>query len=98
MNEASTKLLVVQHTKEEPFAGTAVDEVLVWGAKNLHDTRQLLLLIFTREDGKAGVQLSKDATQTPHVDGHMIIHAKDDFGRAIEATLNIGIDCVKDQR
>lgn len=82
----------MQHTKEESFAGAAIDEVLVWGPKNLHDTRQLLLFVFTREDGEASVQLSKDATQAPHINGHVIVHAKDDLRGTVEATLNIRVD------
>lgn len=90
--EWRNRLSTVQHTKEESLAGAAVDKVLVWGPKNLHDTRQLLLFVFTGEDGETSVQLSKDAAQAPHVDGHVIVHAKDDLRRTVEATLNIRVD------
>ena len=78
-----------EHTKEESLSLTAVDEVLIRDAENLHDTRELLLLIFTWEDGKTSVELGQDATQTPHVDSHTIVHAKNDLGRTVETTLNI---------
>ena len=93
----STRSLTIRRTKEESLAGTAVDKVLVWRPKNFHDTRQLFLLIFARKDGEAGVQLGKDATQTPHVNGHVIVHAKDDLRRTVEATLYIRVDYAKGQ-
>jgi hypothetical protein len=49
----------------------------------------LLLLVLTREDGEASVQLGQDATKTPHVDSHVIVHAKNDFRRAVETTLDV---------
>ena len=82
-----------EHTKEESLSLTAVDEVLIRDAENLHDTRELLLLIFTWEDGKTSVELGQDATQTPHVDSHMVIHPKNNLGRTIESTLDVCIDC-----
>jgi len=78
--------------EEEPFTGAAVDEILVGGPQDLHDARQLLLFVFAREDREASEQLRKNATQAPHVDGHVVIHAKDNLGRAVKATLNVCVD------
>lgn len=78
--------------EEEPFPRAAVNEVLVWGPQYLHNTRQLLLLVFTGEDGEASEQFGKDATQTPHINAHVIVHAKDDLRRTVEAALNVRVD------
>jgi len=78
--------------EEESLSGATIDEVLIWGPQDLHDTRQLLLLVFAREDRESCIELGEDATQTPHVDSHVIVHAQDDFRRPIETTLNISID------
>lgn len=79
-------------TEEESLSGATIDEVLIWGLQDLHDARQLLLLVFAREDRESCIELGEDATQTPHVDSHVIVHAQDDFRRPIETTLNISID------
>lgn len=44
-------------TKEEALPAASVDQILIWDAKDLHNARQLLLLIFTREDRIARVEL-----------------------------------------
>jgi len=41
--------------EEKPFAGAAVDEILIRGSQDFHDARQLLLFVFAREDGEASV-------------------------------------------
>jgi hypothetical protein len=79
-------------TEEESLSGATIDEVLIWGPQNLHDTRQLLLLIFTRKDRESRIELGEDATQTPHVNSHVIVHAQDNFRRPIETALDISID------
>ena len=68
-----------EHTKEESLSLTAVDEVLIRDAEDFHDASKLFLLILTREDREASVELCHDAAETPHVDGHMIVHAQDDL-------------------
>lgn len=68
-----------KRTEKELFARTSIHKFFVWHAENLHYARQLLLLILAGEDGETRVQLGKDAPKTPHVDGHMIVHAEDDF-------------------
>ena len=79
-------------TKEKAFARAAVDEVFVRNSKDFHNTCQLLLLVLAREDRETCIQLSQDTTQTPHVDGHMIVHAEDNFRGAVEPTLDIRVD------
>ena len=69
----------LSHTEEEPLARAAVDEVLVRDAEHLHDASKLFLLVLTREDREAGVELSHDTPETPHVDRHMIVHAEYDL-------------------
>lgn len=96
---SSTTTLRVHHgsgcaivIEEESLSGATIDEVLIWGPQNLHDTRQLLLLIFTRKDRESRIELGEDATQTPHVNSHVIVHAQDNFRRPIETALDISID------
>lgn len=60
-------------------------------SKNLHDTCQLLLLIFTGEDGVSGVEFSHDTPKTPHVNWHPIGHPKDYLRGSIETTLDIRV-------
>lgn len=45
----------------------------------LHAYRSFIL---AWEDGVSGVELGEDATQAPHIDGHMVVHAKNDFRRS----------------
>ena len=66
-------------TEEEPLARAAVDKVLVRYAEHFHDASKLLLLVLTREDREASVQLSHDAAETPHIDRHVIVHAENDL-------------------
>ena len=108
-------------TEEEALARAAVDEVLVRDAHDLHDARELLLLVLAGEDRVARVHLGEDAAERPdlrameerehsvsdgagepepsvsrkgtHVDGHRVVAAEDDLGRAVEARLDVGVDC-----
>lgn len=79
------------HTEEKPLARTAVHKVLVWDSQDLHDARQLLLLILAGKYGEPSVKFGQDTAQAPHVDSHMIIHAEYDFRRTVEPALNVGV-------
>lgn len=60
---------------------------------NLHDAGYLLDLALSREERVAGVELSEDAAQAPHVDGHTVRVTQDDLRGAVEATLDVGVHC-----
>lgn len=51
-----------QRTKKEPAPGCSNEEVVGGQCQHLHDARQLLNLILTREQWVPGVQLRQDAT------------------------------------
>lgn len=57
----------------------------------LHNAGDLLHFALPWEDRIACVEFSKDATQTPHVDGHAVRVTQDDLWGAVEATLNVGV-------
>lgn len=57
----------------------------------LHDAGYLLHLALSWEDRIACVEFGKDATQTPHVNGHAVGVTQDDLWRAVEATLDVGV-------
>lgn len=59
--------------------------------ENLHDASQLFLFILAGEDGITGIEFRQNTSDAPHIDGHAIRHAEDDFGRPVEARLNVGI-------
>lgn len=65
--------------------------MLLRGSKYFHDARKLLSLVLTRKDRVAGQQFSKDAAKRPHVYWHTIGHPKNDFRRAVEARLDVGV-------
>jgi hypothetical protein len=50
------------------------------------------LLVFAREDGKAGVEFSQDTSKAPHIDCHVVVHAENDLRGSVESTLDVGID------
>lgn len=52
---------VKELTEEDILARTLINDVLVGQTEDLHDARQLLLLVLSREDGEAGVELGEDA-------------------------------------
>ena len=66
--------------------------MLSWWTKDLHDTRKLLLLVFTREYGNTSVELGQITSQTPHIDRHTVCHSKDNFRGAIESRLDVCVD------
>ena len=64
----------------------------VWRSKDLHDTRQLLLLVFTGEDRISSPELSEDTAKGPHVNAESVAAPQYDLGTAIEAALDVGIN------
>ena len=82
---------LAEGVEEEFLADRLLDEVFFGRAEDFHDAGELLLLVFAGEDGVAGEELGEDATETPHVDGEAVAHAQNDFRRAVEAGLNVGI-------
>lgn len=48
-------------TKEELLTRASIDKFLVGDTKDLHDARELFLLIFTGEDREAGIELRQNA-------------------------------------
>ena len=79
------------HTEKHFFTRAAIDKVAIRDALNLHDARELLLFVFARKQWVAGVKFGKDTSETPHVDRHVVRHAQDDLGRAVETTLNVSV-------
>jgi hypothetical protein len=68
-------------------------EKWLWGNSNLlHKHLHLFLFIFSGEERVPHEHFGHDAAETPHVDWHGVGQAKYDLRRAVEATLNIGVD------
>lgn len=65
---------------------------------HLHDAGQLVYLILAWEQRVARVQFSHDATQAPHINGHVVGMTKDHFWGSVEPTLDIGVHCRKQER
>lgn len=59
----------------------------------LHDEGHLVLLILSRKEGPAGVQLGNDATKAPHVDLHTIVVTEDDLRGTVIESLNVIKHC-----
>lgn len=59
----------------------------------LHNTSNLIPLILAGEERQAGVQLCDDAAEAPHVDLQPVAATQDDLRRAVEAALNVGVNC-----
>lgn len=58
---------------------------------HLHYAGDLLHFALSWKERIACVEFSKDATQTPHVDGHAVGVTQDNLRRAVEATLDVGV-------
>lgn len=52
----------------------------------------MLLLVLTREDGETSIKLGQDAPKTPHINGHVVTHPKDNLWGPVESTLDVSID------
>lgn len=78
--------------KEEFLARTAVDEVAVRGAEELHDTGELFLFVFAGKQRVAGPELGKDTAEGPHVDTQAIGRAKNNFWGAVKAGLDVSVN------
>lgn len=77
------------NTYEPKFTEMNVDTVV--SRSYLHYASYLLHFTLSWEERIACVQFSKDATKTPHVNGHAVGMTEDDLWRAIEATLDVGV-------
>lgn len=62
-----------KQTKEQFSSRALLYQVLFWDTQDLHDARQLLLLILAWEERHTRVHLGEDASQRPHVNGHVIV-------------------------
>jgi len=65
---------------------------------HLHDAGQLLHLVLPGEQRVARVQLGHDATQAPHVNGHVVWMAQDHLWGSVEPALDVGVDCGGEKR
>lgn len=63
----------------------------IWQAQHFHDTGQLILLVLAGEDGVPRMQFGENAAQTPHINGHVVVHAENHFWRAVKAALDIRV-------
>ena len=61
MHQELCRVEVAGLTEEELPPRSLVDDVSVRDAEDLHDTSQLLLLVFARKDRHAGIKLGEDA-------------------------------------
>ena len=52
----------------------------------------MILLVFSWEEWLADVELVKDASERPHVDGCSVRDAKNDFRCSVEPTLDVCVD------
>lgn len=60
-------------------------------SSNLHDAGYLLHLTLSWEERIARVEFSQNAAQTPHINGHAVVVTQDNFWRAVEAALDVGV-------
>lgn len=58
---------------------------------HLHDAGQLLHFILPGEQRVARVQLSHDASQAPHVNGHVVGMAQNHLWRSVEPALDVRV-------
>jgi hypothetical protein len=65
--------------------------VTVRRAEYFHNTRQLFLLVFAREDGVARPQFREDAAETPHINAQTIATAQYYLWGAVEAGLDVRV-------
>lgn len=70
---------------------TLVDHALREHAEQLHDELKLLLLVVSREQRLASVELGEDAAERPHVDLLGVSDPEDDLRGAVIARLHVGV-------
>ena len=51
----------------------------------------MILLVLSREERVANVELIEDAAETPHVDCPVVWYTEDDFGCSVESRLDISV-------
>ena len=62
-------------------------------AEDLHDTRELFDLVFSRKQRVAGVQFGDDASEAPHVDRCGVRQAEYHLRRSVEPRLYVRVHC-----
>eukprot|EP00955_Chlamydomonas_euryale_P028884 304372-Chlamydomonas_euryale.AAC.1 len=77
--------------EEELGAARRREQVAARHVEQLHDALQLVGLVLSGEERVAGVQLREDASKAPHVDGGAVLQPQDDFGRSVEARLDVRV-------
>lgn len=77
--------------EEELLARAPIDEILVGQSKHFHNASELFLLVLAREDGVSSEHFCENAAETPHIDRHVVIHAKNDLWRPVESGLNVRV-------
>lgn len=82
---------LAQRIEEQLLPSALLDKVFLRRPKHLHDTGKLLLFILSGENRIPSEEFGQDTAHTPHVDGHTVRHAKNDFRGAIEPTLNVRV-------
>jgi hypothetical protein len=60
--------------------------------KHLHNPRNLVKLARPRKQRQPQEQLDANAPQAPHIDHAAVREGEDDFGRTVEAGLDVGVD------
>lgn len=63
-------------------------------ALDFHDALDLLLLVLSRKNREAHIQLVQNAAERPHVDGRRVPDAHHDLRRSVEATLDVRVELV----
>lgn len=66
--------------------------MLLWRPKHFHNTGQLLLLVFARENRIAGIKLGQDTANTPHINCNTVAHTENNLWGSVESRLNVGVD------
>lgn len=61
-------------------------------ANEVLDSSKLGILGGAWEEREAEVKLGSDTAERPRVDGGSVVAAEEDFGRAVETRLNVGVD------
>jgi hypothetical protein len=89
---AVTRMALGAHKVRRPLTGG--QKLLRRFADNFHDARHLIVLIFAGENWKTRYEFDEDAAEAPHVDGHAVLGADNNFGRAIKPRLDVRVDAL----
>lgn len=80
---------LAKHRTEQILARAAFHQIPVRGAKYLHDTHQLLVLILTIEDRRTRRECRKGAAEAPHINWRPIRSPQHYLWGAIKPVLDI---------